>query len=165
MWFRCSSDRKTVIGNIKNLGPRYPTRPTPEEDREGDLREGIPPGRTIAPARTFDTFRYNISPDGSKVVHFDDDHPLCVFAGGTDLCGEGGEFAGLASVNNASGVLVSFGTGKTCRHRGSEDECFGIGYWEPSLKSIHLLEPVGYAPQWINPETAALLRKWAADRQ
>ena len=163
VWFRCSADRKTVVGNTKNLGADYPGRPATsvQQDEGGDLLEGIPPTTKIAAGRTFDAYRYNISPDGSKVVHFDDSHPLCVFAATADKCGENGEFDGPASVNDLGEVLVSFGTGKTCYSRGSEDECFGIGYWKPGLKSIQVVEPVGSYPQWIRPETAELLRKWS----
>jgi hypothetical protein len=163
VWFRCSSNGTVVVGNTRNLGADYPTRPktTVQQDEGGDLCEGIPPKTRVAAARTFDTYRYNISPDGSKVVHFDDTHPLCVFAEGTDQCGEPGEYAGPASVNNSGEVLVSFGTGKTCYDDGSEYECFGIGYWRPGLKSIQVLEPIGSNPQWIAPETAALLRNWS----
>ncbi len=80
----------------------------------------------------------------------------------------------VPSVNDAGEVLVSAQTRQECfytsasnfstkRARGAgADACLAIGYWKPGLKAIESVEPLGRSPQWIRPETAKLLRDWAA---
>ncbi len=162
-WFRCSSDRRTVVG-------------TSQTKRE-DLLSGVPSKRRVAPAGSFNAYGFNISPDGSRIAYYH--RQLCVSAeNGTAECsGEQGTFIRNPSVRDSGEVLVTTGTGQECFNRsdtdfspkrfpGATDEnrgpCFGIGYWKPGLKSIQVFESIGSDPQWINPVTAQLLRDWAA---
>lgn len=163
-WFRCSSDRKIVVGTTKQSG--------------ADLYEGIPPRTKVAPDGSFFFGTFNMSPDGSKVAYYTDRHPVCLFSSpGTTQCAE--ESATLPdtpTVNDSGEVLVASATPQECfyksaanfspeRFRGATDEnrdgCVGVGYWKPGLKSIEIIEPLGRSPQWISPATAALLRDWS----
>jgi hypothetical protein len=143
------------------------------------LYEGNPPRTEIAAAERFDVYRFNVSPDGSRTVYYTDLRPLCVWpsSGPAQCVADHGTLADMPSVSDAGKVLVATGTGQECfyksqydffprRFRGatddSRDECMGIGYWKPGLKSLDIIEPLGRSPQWINPATAALLRAWSA---
>jgi hypothetical protein len=72
--------------------------------------------------------------------------------------------------------LIPRGTGQECFYKTSSDfaprrfpgatdesrdECLGIGYWKPGLRSIEIIEPLGLNPQWITQTVADLLRKWS----
>ena len=164
LWFRCSADRKTVVGTAKNPG--------------GELYEGVPPRTKIADVGSFDAYSFNISNNGSKVAYHDG--RLCVFSSpGPPQCVEpqGSALSDTPSVNDLGEVLVATGTGEECFYKSTynfssqrapgakADECVGIGYWKPSLQSIQIIEPLGRSPQWINPATAELLRKWSAAQQ
>lgn len=164
-WFRCSADRTTVVGSAKACG--------------GDLYEGVPPAIKIAPAdASHSWFQFNTSPDGSKVAYYRGPSPLCLFSSpGPPECVEAGTVGDLPAVNDDGEVLVAVGTGQECiydtfydfspvRSPGAagegRDECLGIGYWKPGLKSVEIIQPLGRSPQWVTPATAKLLRRWAA---
>jgi hypothetical protein len=161
VWFRCSANRKTVVGTSKNPG--------------GELYEGTPPKTKITGPGTFNAYSFNISPDGSKVAYHND--RLCLFSTpGPSQCVEpqGSIVPDSPSVNNVGEVLAAIGTGEECFYKGTynfspqrspgakADECVGIGYWKSGLQSIQVIEPLGRSPQWISPATAELLRTWAA---
>jgi len=161
-WFRCSSDRKIVVGIVKG-------------DAD-DLYEGTPPQIRVTLAGARHGYTFNLSADGSKVAYASDSSPLCVFSSGSTQCASEDAidaFGDVPSVNDAGDVLVATHTQQECfykspsnfsatRTRGAgRDACLGIGYWRPGLKSIEIVEPIGRNPQWINPATAALLRDWA----
>lgn len=165
--FRCSADRRTVVGTIKSDG--------------SDLYMGLPPEAKIAPAGNFNSSRFTLSPDGSKVAYYSDLGTLCVFSapGGTQCVEKQGTETDSPSVNNFGEVLIAKGTGQECFYNGSynfspkrfpgatdesRDECLGVGYWKPGLASIQLIDPLGRGPQWISPATAELLRKWSAQQ-
>ncbi len=165
--FRCSSDRKTVVGITEFPG--------------GGLYLGVPPATKIAEREAVDPTRFNISPDGSKIAYFNSPYfPLCVTAltGTRECVSYGSAMPDPPSVSNSGEVLVTVGTGQGCSYKGpyyfapapfpgasSGDECLGIGYWRPGLKTIKLIEPLGRNPQWISPATAKLLRVWAAKQE
>jgi hypothetical protein len=159
-WFRCSADRKTIVGLNTSRG--------------GELWEGVPPRTKIADREGRHTSGFNISPDGSKIVFYDS--RVCLFSfAGPPKCIEprASILPDVPTVSNLGEVLVSIGTGEECFYRGmfnfsrqrspgaKADECAGIGYWREGLQSVQLIEPLGRSPQWITPVTADLLRKWA----
>lgn len=156
--FRCSSDRKVVLGLLEN---------------GRSLHEGSPPRRTLVSSALPD-IRFDISPSGSYIAYFSD-YKLCVEQhGARPDCVRANLLGSGLSVNNQGEVLFSAGTGRECffkdghhfsskRMPGYEhpEECVGIGYWRPGLLSIQILEPVGEAPQWIQPDLGRLLLRWA----
>jgi hypothetical protein len=160
-WFRCSSDRKTVVGAVKNTGT--------------DLMQGTADPVKVAEAGAFNFYQFNLSPDGSKVVYTSGGHPLCVAASpGVPSCVAQKNVPNVPSVNDAGEVLVAAGTGEECFYKSASsfstvraggaksDECLGIGYWKSGLKAVEIIEPLGRNPQWISPTTAKLMREWAA---
>jgi hypothetical protein len=162
--FRCSADRKTVVGVLEDLG--------------ADLYEGVPPATKIADGKAASRVSFDVSPDGSKVAYFNRDvlgAHLCVRdRSGTAECADRSGDTDSPSVDDVGRVLVTIDTEETCYYKGStyfvpgrlagksNDLCVGIGYWRPGLKTIELIEPLGRNPQWISPATAKLLRDWAA---
>jgi hypothetical protein len=163
--FRCSTDRAAVVGADKDQG--------------GDLFLGLSRERRLAEAQTrYTLYFFDMSPNGSKVAYYGlPNDSVCLYSAGepTECVGNNNRPAGLPSVNNSGEVLVAVGTGQGCHYRGSfyfspdllpgatsNDECLGIGYWQPGLETIELIEPLGRDPQWISPATAKLLRDWAA---
>jgi hypothetical protein len=166
-FFRCSVERRVVAG----------FRNGDKKDQSRDLYEGFPPATKIAAVSDASTFirNFNVSPDGSKVAWFGDVRPLCLLSGtGPAQCVDHATMDDPVSVRNSGEVLVADGTGKGCAYKNSydfspprrgetdNDECLGIGYWKPGLKSIEFLEPVGRNPQWLGAPTVDLLRKWSA---
>ena len=154
-WFRCSSDGKIVVGTMKRAG--------------ADLVGGVPPGTKIAIGGDFNVYQFDISPNGSKVAYYGDLHALCEFSLHGTECADRGGMTDLPSVNDSGDVLVAVGTGQSCFFRTAydfstkaspgttEDECLGIGYWKPGIKSVRIIQPLGRNPQWVKPQTAALL--------
>lgn len=166
--FRCSSDRATVIGTTA--------------DGANGLYEGLPPAVKIAEPDTFNIHGFGISPDGSKITYRDDHDRLCVVsAPGQMHCIEKqGTLADIPTVDNRGEALVAAGTGQECFYDGSykfspqrfpgatdenRDECLGIGYWKPGLRSVQIIVPLGRSPQWISPVTAEMLRMWSLSQQ
>jgi len=162
-WFRCSADRKVVVGSAKKSGM--------------DLVENDAARTRVAVDGAFNFFQFNVSPDGSKAVYTRDDRPLCVFAlPGPAECTAGTDdsFGGLGvpSVNNAGEVLMTTLTSEICFYKSAsnfsrertpgarQEPCAGIGFWKPGLKSVEIVEPIGGNPQWITPDTTKLLRDW-----
>ncbi len=163
--FRCSADRKTIAGTLHQAG--------------GGLYRGVPPEK-IADAESFSVLDFNISPNGSHVVYFKSNGPLCVFssAGPARCVAVRGTITGNPSVNDVGEVLVAIGTSKECFYRTSydfsptrfpgatdenRDECLGIGYWRPSAEFIQLRKPLGMNPQWISPSTAKFVYTWSSN--
>jgi hypothetical protein len=161
--FLCSADRKTVVGVAK---------------KDGGLFSGDPPAIRIADAKTFNHYGFAISPDGSKVAYRSDRGRLCMFSGSDPArCVEvEATLADAPSVNDSGELLVAMGTGQECFYTGyssfsprhvpaatneSRDECLGVGFWSADLGSVQIIGPLGRHPQWIKPETAQLLIKWA----
>jgi hypothetical protein len=149
--FRCSADRRSVVGISRRelyLGERKLAGP-------GDVHD----------------LYFNISADGSKVAYFNDIKPLCVAAASATepRCVQHETMADPVSVNDAGETLTAAGTGKGCDYKNSfdfspaknptagDDECLGVGYWKPGMESIVFLQPVGRNPQWLKAETAKLL--------
>jgi hypothetical protein len=161
-WFRCSADRKTVVGLTTN---------------RGELWEGVPPRTKIADPGSCYAAGFNLSPDGSKIVCHAS--RVCLFSfAAPPQCIEPrvSVLPDTPTVSNSGEVLVAIGTGEECFYKGmfnfsrqrspgaKADECAGIGYWREGLQSVQLIEPLGRSPQWISPVTAGLLRKWAEQR-
>jgi hypothetical protein len=166
-FFRCSADRRVVAGFVKDGDTK---------DQIRDLYEGIPPSTKIAAVGDVSTFirNFNVSPDGSKVAWFGDVRALCLLSGtGPAQCVDHSTMDDPVSVSNSGEVLVADGTGEGCLYKNSydfspprrgetaNDECLGIGYWKPGLKSIEFLEPIGRNPQWLSSGAADLLGKWS----
>jgi hypothetical protein len=166
--FRCSSDRRIVAGFSRTLG--------------GGLYAGAPPRTKIADAKAAGATEFDVSPNGSKVAYFNSpSSPLCVAneTGPVTCVDDTRSMADPPSVNDAGEVLVTAAAGipSGCGYKSSTwfmpgvvvpggpgDECLAIGYWRPGLKEIELIERLGRMPQWIKPETAQLLRGWAASQ-
>jgi hypothetical protein len=162
-WFRCSSDRKVVVGIIGNAD---------------DLYKGASPATKVARAEKPYFWTFDVSPGGSKVAYTSHSRGLCVFSSsGPAQCTADDSIVAFAdglSVNDSGEVLVATDTPQECFYKtpsnfsstpisgASRDACLGIGYWKPGLKSIEILEPIGRNPQWISPATAGLLRDWTA---
>ena len=155
--FRCSTDRKKVVGMTSR-----------------DLYEGLPPATKIAPGTEVHDLYFNISPDGSRVAYYNDVKPLCILTGaGPAKCVEHETMSDPVSVNNDGEVLAASGTGKGCVYKSAynftpakppdsgDDECLGVGYWKPGTPAIVFLQEIGRNPQWLRADTAALLVKWS----
>jgi hypothetical protein len=154
--FRCSADRRVVIGITSGL------------------YEGVPPSAKIAAMEDVDAYYFGVSPDGSKVAYYNDVRPLCVVSRpGMKQCVEHNTMSDPVSVNDAGEVLVANGTGRGCVYRtsfdfspaasptGGDDECLGVGYWKPGSKAIAFIVPLGRNPQWISPRMAASMIQWS----
>jgi hypothetical protein len=156
--FRCSTDRRTVAGITQH-----------------DLYAGLPPATKIAPSGEVHDLYFNVSPDGSKIAWFNDVRPLCVVAPPAKAqCVEHETMSDPVSVNDAGELLAAAGTGRGCDYKnsfnyspskspaGGDDECLGIGYWNPGMPAIVFLKDIGRNPQWLQPETAKLLADWSS---
>jgi hypothetical protein len=164
-WFRCSADRRVVVGTTSKFGA----------DLSYSNAETIP----IASGAQFNFYQFNISSNGSYVVYTRNDNPLCLFVNHPPptCVGLPGATPDIPSVSDAGEVLVAVETPDTCFYLTAsnfskapisgarEDACLSIGYWTPGRKSIEIIEPLGRDPQWISFATADLLRGWAARRK
>jgi hypothetical protein len=164
IWFRCSSDRRVVVGTTSESG--------------GDLYEGVPPGRKIAVTGSFYPGTFNISPNGSEVAYFTDRSPVCVASSSGMQCADRpAALPNGPSVDDSGQVLFTVSTPQQCFYKtasnfsperftdateGDADACLAIGCWRPGLKSVDVIEPLGRNPQWISPVIAKQLRGWAA---
>jgi len=155
--FRCSSDRKTVVGIASR-----------------ELYQGVPPTTRIAAGADVDALYFNVSPDGSQIGYFNSVRPLCVVSlPNTPRCVEHETMSDPLSVNDSGEVLAASGTGKGCVYKtaynfspakaadAGDDECLGVGYWKPGLPAIVFLQDIGRNPQWLWPGTAKLLADWS----
>jgi hypothetical protein len=164
-WFRCSSDRKVMVGT--------------SGERGSDLYEGITSWTKIASAGSFSHGTFSVSPNGSQVAYFADGSPLCVVAApAVPQCAAGSAtLPNAPSVDDAGQVLFTTSTPQECFYKtpsnfsiqrpagttgAATDACLAVGYWRPGLKSATIVEPLGRNPQWINSTIAELLRSWAA---
>jgi hypothetical protein len=164
-WFRCSSDRRVMVGT--------------SGERGSDLYEGITSRTKIASAGSFGQGTFSISPNGSQIAYFADGSPLCVFAPPTapQCAAESAVLPNAPSVDDAGQVLFTTSTPEECVYKTPSnfspkrpalatgegtDACLAVGYWRPGLKSATIVESLGRNPQWISPATAGLLRSWAA---
>lgn len=162
--FRCSSDRRVVVGITKDVS---------SHDEMTGLYEGVPPSTRIAAGVDVSFYYFNVSQDGSKIAWFNDARPLCVYSGPSSTqCVDHATMRDPVSVSNSGEVLVAAGTGRGCVYKTSynfhparfgrgDDECLGIGYWKADLKSIVFIEPIGCNPQWLTPATVGLLVRWS----
>lgn len=158
--FRCSSDRKAIVGHINT-------------DRRV-LMAGLPPQRQVvrAPAGSI-VAPYDISPDGHYVAYVT--NALCVDDNGKNVgCVRGwGTYPERISVSSSMEILLDGGTGETCfqdprghwsvnHQRGYDDveECTAVSYWRPGRTKLEAIEMFARDPQWITPEAAAALRAW-----
>jgi len=162
-WFRCSSDRKVMVGT--------------SDERGSDLYEGITSRTKIASAGRFSHGTFSVSPNGSQVAYFADGSPLCVVAppAAPQCAAESAALPNAPSVDDSGQVLFATSTPQECFYKSSSnfspqrlagpantDVCLAVGYWRPGLKSVELVAPLGRNPQWISPATAEMLRSWAA---
>lgn len=162
-WFRCSADRRVVVGT--------------SGERGSDLYEGIPPQTKVASAGTFYNGTFSVSPSGSYITYFADTSPVCVVSppAKRQCAAEPAELPDAPSVDDAGQVLFTIATPQECFYKSSSnfspqrlagptdtDACLAVGYWRPGLKSVEIVAPLGRNPQWISPATAELLRSWAA---
>jgi hypothetical protein len=135
-WFRCSSDRKVVVGTVGNSGD--------------NLYIGTSPEKKVAPAERPYFYTFDVSPDGSKIAYTSHSRVLCVFSSGLPQCADENSIAAFAdglSVNDRGEVLVATDTPQECFYKSpsnfsttpaagaSRDACLGIGYWKPSVET------------------------------
>jgi hypothetical protein len=161
--FRCSADRKTIVGTAIS--------------RSGDLMLGVPPREKIAGPSDFERDGFSISGDGSKVAY--SKRRLCLFlvSAGAECVESQSSLIGAPSVNDSGEVLLTIGTGHECFYKTpsnfsptrfsgatdeNRDECLGIGYWRPGKKEVEIIEPLGRDPQWISQATAGSLQQWSS---
>ena len=163
-WFRCSSDRMTIVGT--------------EGKQRSELYQGVPPQTKLASAGTFSNGTFSVSPDGSKVAFFANGSPVCVVASPqpAECARESAELPGAPSVSDSGEVLFTIATGQECYYKSASnfsprrfpgsgprkvDACLAVAYWRPGEEAVKISEPLGRSPQWISPADAQLLRKWA----
>jgi hypothetical protein len=164
-WFRCSSDRRVVVGTSGEAG--------------SDLYEGIPPRTKIATPGSFFKGTFSVSASGSYVAYFADGSPVCVVSppAPKECAPQSAALPDAPSVDDAGHVLFTVETPQWCIYKTSSnfspegtsrptgehaDVCLAVGYWRPDLKSVEIVAPLGRNPQWISPATAEILRSWAA---
>ncbi len=164
--FRCSADKTVVVGT---------------SDPDGEvLKGGYPPEREIAhaPPRT-NGIDYDVSPNGRYLA----------YRSGTDLCVEraGSKLGctldtidgpGKVSVSDSGDVLVGTPLDEPCYFDAaghvslealpsytSRRLCYAVVQWVPGTKGPVVVNLDGGDPQWISPQTAAVLLAWKVSRQ
>jgi len=149
-WFRCSADRRVIAG-IKGAG----------------LYRGTPPTERLGDTRNVPFSPFNLSPDGSKVADYDSSGRVCVYSEGR-VCQAQPDLNptyDLLSIDDRGNVLVSVETNSTCYKHGNRNSpapCVGVGLWRAGSKATEIVVSEGAGPQWVNSDTAHLLRGWAA---
>lgn len=160
--FRCSSDRKVVVGW--------------ENPDHMILKVGTSAERTLYAAAEYELI-YDVSPNGEYIVYNTIEHhkgKLCLIRSGEETrCIEKGCGMSL-SVSDSGAVLIGTVAVQGCYFKDSNhfsptprpgytdetDGCPAVDYWNPRDKSSSLVEPLGRNPQWITPDAAAALRAW-----
>lgn len=158
-WFRCSADRKVVVGIVE-----------PERALYAGSTRIADPGRAAH-------YEFNVSPNGKYVAYASDRQPLCVWSaeGGAQCAGANmiDTSHDLVSVRDDGDVLVAMASADKCVYENAAvfkpakandkkaSNCLAIGHWRAGMGSPEIVEPFGREPQWISPTTASLLRAWA----
>jgi hypothetical protein len=153
-FFRCSSDSRAVAGWTEN-----DERAQKEKKKPGDFYSGISRRLTVirpssrTEVETTSPLEFDISPNGKYLAFFDGlAHPkeaptLCVQDESQQLsCVQ--DQGGRAAVSDVGAVLY--------------DSEAGIKYWRRGMKKPVVVEKAGARhPEWVTPETAERIRKWA----
>jgi hypothetical protein len=162
--FRCSSDRKTVIGWVD---PQHTV-----------LKSGLPPNRDLVDPHQKDALEYDISPNG-RYIAFSTGEKICVSEDGAQPnCTQFRASNFRLSVSDWGEVLYVEGSGEGCYYTKDSlhastkprpgytemDECVVLLGWRPADSAPKRLELHGSNPQWITPEVAALLHDWTFRR-
>ncbi len=157
-WFRCSADRKVVVGIVEPERALY-----------------LGSARIAAPGSAAH-YEFNISPNGQYVAYASDRQPLCVWSAVGTQCASANTIDtshDLVSVRDDGDVLVAMATAEKCVYQSAADykparpndkkasNCIAIAHWRAGMGSPEIVEAVGREPQWISPATAALLKAWA----
>ncbi len=162
--FRCSSDRRTVVGT---------------RDLDGLVLEvGLPPGRSLVSTKR--RLLYDVSSNG-KYIAFTVEHAfelhvpskVCVAEGEQVNCTAKGDGPDRISISDSGEVLFVNGINQACNYKdmwhGSVkplpgytegDQCVATFSWRPGQEVPTMLDFLGRQPQWITPEAASLLRAW-----
>jgi hypothetical protein len=160
--FRCSSDRKVVVGW--------------ENPDHKILKVGTSAERTLYAAAKNEPLVYDVSPNGEYTVYNTIEYAkgkLCLIRTGEETrCIEEGCGISL-SVSDSGAVLIGTAAAQVCYYKDSNhfsptprpgytetDGCPAVDYWNPRDKSSSLVESLGRNPQWITPDAAAALRAW-----
>ncbi|HLB87206.1 MAG TPA: hypothetical protein VJK29_06095 [Terriglobales bacterium] len=163
--FRCSSDRKIILG-------------TTVADH-GVLMGGLPPDRRIARLKGRGReVKYDVSPGGRYIAYFDYGK-LCVEQfGSASTCVADVEAFDRISVSDSGEVFFTSHTNGTCYYRDTwhvskkplpgysqADECHAVFSWRLGEKAPVMLEFLGRNPQWLTPEAASALHAWRPPRE
>jgi hypothetical protein len=167
--FRCSSDRKTVVGRT--------------DLHDSALRIGLAPPETIAGTGGKHPIRYDVSSSGKYIAYnfpIQEAHNLCILATDTQkpICIDEAFWQKPISVSDTGEVLYeTLNLGK-CYYKGAyrvstkdlpgytpNNACQVVSYWRPGEAEPKIVESLGAQPQWISPETASVLIAWRARSQ
>jgi hypothetical protein len=156
-YFRCSSDRRVTAGITEEDETKWYNRPktSPTYWTDGfPLR--ISRGGKQSEATVWQRDAFDVSPNGEYVAYVgrrkEETRPgVCVVgAEGKSSCVD--YHADAISVSDRGEVLLWVGE-------------LGLTYWHPGMSKPLLLEKgTNNQPQWVTPEVAAALHKWASRR-
>jgi hypothetical protein len=168
--FRCSSDRKVVVGTA---------------DGGSTLTEGVPPGQLLAePSPKYWYFKYrdyDVSPSGSYIAY---SAPEAIYVRtNARIVGEIHDgIADRISVSDAGELLYTTdwweeapGRPHICSYKDAwhaslkprpgyteGEPCIAVAMWHPGLREPEILVPLARHPQWISARTAERLVAWRA---
>jgi hypothetical protein len=160
--FRCSTDRKVVVGTT---------------DGGATLFEGLPPSEMLAgPSKLYWYFKYHdydVSPGGDYVAYLG---PLGVYVrkNGLPPAEVHDGFEDRVSISDVGEVLYSTHWDEhTCSYKDpwhaslqprpgytEGDLCQAVAMWHPGLREPEILVPLARDPQWISAKTAERLEAW-----
>jgi hypothetical protein len=162
-YFRCSADRRIVAG----------ARTTGQAEVYIQSGGGVQKLGQWSPP-----YSLAVSPSGSFVAYASDTSPICVRSdsGGASCASADSidDYHDVISLDDRGRALVATPTRQVCSYQNwsvfsptkrtngaGRDMCLGIGYWEAGMSVVEIIEPIGRNPQWIGPEAATGLRRWA----
>ncbi len=162
--FRCSSDRKVVVGTLES------------ECRV--LKSGWPPDHDLVTASLHSRLYYDVSPSGNFIASYAD-AKLCVREGGKPArCVSDIDAFDRISVSDTGDVLFTTHWDGTCSYKDmwhiskkplpgydGADQCIAVGAWRPDYSEPKILEALARDPQWITSEVSAALRAWSSRQQ
>jgi hypothetical protein len=161
LYFRCSADRRTVVGTA---------------DKGRTLMEGLPPSRTLAGfSKNFSYLRYmyfDVSPNGEFVGYYHAPQGICVQQPGQRATCVDDEGFDRVSVSDAGTILYTTHWDGTCSYKDAyhvsrrplpgyshSDQCVAVAMWKPGMKKPRIVVPLAGYPQWIAPSAASSLLK------
>lgn len=167
--FRCSSDRRTVVGMMKSSYA---------------LLSGFPPHKLVPGGRNPSgpgVFDFSLSESGLTVAYDTLEGDLCLLRlkGGPPSCirrWSMGGWTGRTSVSDTEGAIFTDETGQvqpcyydTLGHASrhpkpgySADACSAVYWWAWGKGKPKMLQYLAILPQWVTPQAAARLTAWSA---